>query len=598
MVATLKEKADQIISEARHALELLEAHRHAAWCALKWSVWARFDFWAQLNYPSDTVPVAEYLDSRLFELLESVSGLAIPKHSSAATRSWDCQLTVPVYTRRNWTFAHWVVRQPIKLGGLGLRSYAELCHPAFIGAVEMTFPRLHQGFCPLLTGSVGGPECFGNEAASEGRWRTFLSSRLKAATEFQQAWDFLKLEAQEASTFLGRDVEGPLTQDVESAGDGNTSGTTRNKILEEREKTMGLLLLAALEQHPNQNMRPVWSWPERDKLSSQWLLTLPGHDLSLSSEEFSECLATLLCLPSPATAPKVGERVGNRSVDIFGDVVLSASLPGDGFRKRHNTIKKRLTSLFQWANLEVECEVFNLFSAHIPQQGLSRIERGRKRQGLVPDFLIRMPVGERAGDNQDSKRVLAELKVLSSCPTRYQRNPRHTNKAVIRRAALLQGEYSKRAREMDQVYGGVEVGTMGPVLSKLLSFPPLQGWVFGAWGEASPDVHSLVHVLAMARLKHQRMLDGPQRKTQISDSAELAKITGQIRRTLSLEAVRSQARCLLDRLRDLGVGAAMAARRRNWAGFVDRRMAREQQAHLITLSQGRPTLGRGQFLLD
>ena len=37
-------------------------------------------------------------------------------------------------------------------------------------------------------------------------------------------------------------------------------------------------------------------------------------------------------------------------------------------------------------------------SGHIPQQGLARIEAGRKRQGLVPDFLVREPSTEGAAD--------------------------------------------------------------------------------------------------------------------------------------------------------------------------------------------------------
>lgn len=38
---------------------------------------------------------------------------------------------------------------------------------------------------------------------------------------------------------------------------------------------------------------------------------------------------------------------------------------------------------------------------------MSRMERGRKRQGLVPDFLLRFNHGDRVTS------VLAELKVLS-----------------------------------------------------------------------------------------------------------------------------------------------------------------------------------------
>ena len=78
---------------------------------------------------------------------------------------------------------------------------------------------------------------------------------------------------------------------------------------------MGRLLKEGLLHHPDQEARPVWSWPERDKLSSQWLLALPGHDSSITSEEFTQCVEALLCLPSTACASKIGEKVGKARVD-------------------------------------------------------------------------------------------------------------------------------------------------------------------------------------------------------------------------------------------------------------------------------------------
>ena len=242
------------------------------------------------------------------------------------------------------------------------------------------------------------------------------------------------------------------------------------------------------------------------------------------------------------------------------------------------------------------CEVFNLFSGLIPQEGLARIDRGRKRQGLVPDFKVRLPVGD--GRPVADELALAELKVITSCPTRYQRNPRNAVKAVDRRAALLPAEYVRHARNIDRVYGRVADGVVGPVEAKLLSFPPLQRWVFGAWGEVSQDVHTLVHTLATARQKYQHVLEGRDRWSRVSDAGELAILTGQIRRSLSLEGVRSQARCLLSRLDGIGAGARAAAKRRGWAALEERRMENERRAHLLSLGQGRLPLRRGEFLLN
>ena len=77
------------------------------------------------------------------------------------------------------------------------------------------------------------------------------------------------------------------------------------------------------------------------------------------------------------------------------------------------------------------------------------------------------------------------------------------------------------------------------------------GLCFGAWGEASKDVHTLVDVLAKSRLKHQ--LQDAGRPDEGSDN-ELAVITGQIRRTLSQTVVKSQVNCLLSRIHQVGPG--------------------------------------------
>ena len=123
-------------------------------------------------------------------------------------------------------------------------------------------------------------------------------------------------------------------------------------------------------------------------------------------------------------------------------------------------MKMELNRLCVWSSLPSTCEVFGLFSHLIPQEGLSRIERGRKRQAMVPDFKLEVPC---ATGGKVSK--LAELKVLNCCPTRY--SPGDRDRAVNKRAKLLQGEYRKKARDTDRKYGDTVEGTIGPVERKL-----------------------------------------------------------------------------------------------------------------------------------
>ena len=78
----------------------------------------------------------------------------------------------------------------------------------------------------------------------------------------------------------------------------------------------------------------------------------------------------------------------------------------------------------------------------------------------------------------------------------------------------------------------------------------------------------------------------------------MAILTGQVRRTLSLEVARAQARLLLDRVQVLGMGAGEAAVRRRWQEGEERRMAKEQRAHHLSLQLGRSVYRRGPLELD
>ena len=123
------------------------------------------------------------------------------------------------------------------------------------------------------------------------------------------------------------------------------NGSTRGKVSEERDKTWANLIKKGLQNHPKQDRtnRPVWSWLQRDKLSSAWLQALPGPDTSLTSAEFSEAAAAALCIPSPACGEKLGQVIrGRQVVDLFGETVQSTITTGDHYRKRHDAYKMRL----------------------------------------------------------------------------------------------------------------------------------------------------------------------------------------------------------------------------------------------------------------
>ena len=186
---------------------------------------------------------------------------------------------------------------------------------------------------------------------------------------------------------------------------------------------------------------------------------------------------------------------------------------------------------------------------------------------------------------------LAELKVISYCPTRYP--PGSGDKAVDRRTKKLQGEYAEKARKADRQFVGTEEGSVGPVENKLLQYGDLQGLVVGAFGEGSEDLHSLVQVIAESRVASLGLARGRE-GTEI----ELGIVMGQARRMLSTTCVRAQAQCLLARMSQVGEGVAQAAKRRRWVAAEEERMRKERMAQWIGRVRGRNIVRRGQFLLN
>lgn len=77
--------------------------------------------------------------------------------------------------------------------------------------------------------------------------------------------------------YLGEEeLEGTLGKPVEGIGEGSTSGATRMGIVSQLEGLKLKVMVKSLEQVEDREARPVWSWPNRDKMTTCWLLALPG----------------------------------------------------------------------------------------------------------------------------------------------------------------------------------------------------------------------------------------------------------------------------------------------------------------------------------
>ena len=170
-------------------------------------------------------------------------------------------------------------------------------------------------------------------------------------------------------------------------------------------------------------------------------------------------------------------------------------------------------------------------------------------------------------------------------------------RGVDKRAAELHNLYVGKARKTDRLYGGSEEGHIGRVETKLLSFPKVEGIVFGNWGEVSEATHNLIEILATSRVR----VAEPQtdkKGRQMSEEQSKAQAVSFIRRRLSLAAIKAQCHSLLGRLEGLGPGSTGAAKRRKFALEQEQRWRREIAANSQSLRQGSNIIRRGFAKLD
>ena len=176
--------------------------------------------------------------------------------------------------------------------------------------------------------------------------------------------------------------------EAEGVDKGREDGSTRGLIVRLRQEWRFKALNKAISEHREQSRRRIYSWKERDKLTSAFLLANPGPGTELSSQVFAEVAATYLCLPSRICKDRVGEKIGKSTVDRHGERVILEALPGGHWTERHDTLAKEVSALCNYAGIVSEREPFGLFGYLVPQSALSRLQSS---QVLRPDHRMELP---------------------------------------------------------------------------------------------------------------------------------------------------------------------------------------------------------------
>ena len=297
-------------------------------------------------------------------------------------------LDVPVEGLQGKSFQWWVAQLPVKHGGLLLRNQSYLSKVSYLGSVELCLPSFAgpQGICSNLAHLVG------EEESKETRWAPPLASGSRLGEEFIAAWTSIRTEAEQLSAFVEEDLPAVFSTEASGFGDGAAFGT-RRRAVEARETLLAAAVGKALSLCEDQSSLAVRAWKNRDKLTTAFLLELPGPHNQWSPAEWGEALCLILSVPPNCCRDprNLGRPIGNRHVDLWGSDVLCVNVAGGGWTRRHDRVKCCISSLGVYCGVAFVCEPYSLFTFHLPQRPLHRLQAHQARQALRPDFLFHLP---------------------------------------------------------------------------------------------------------------------------------------------------------------------------------------------------------------
>ena len=210
--------------------------------------------------------------------------------------------------------------------------------------------------------------------------------------------------------------------------------------------------------------------------------------------------------------------------------------------------------------------VDTLIPANILAQCALRSRHRRGDGNIIPDATVdcslppaNPPRGQRPGAPQAAQRHLLDTKTIYAGTTYYTvgaRAAEDQSGAVETRAARVHGDYRRHAEQLDQ-----RIGMPGqPIQTRLESFGTVRGAVFGNYGEASVDVHSLLRVAAEMQARRMWRVMGAR-----TWSEAFGFILQSMRRRLGVVVVREFARHRLHRVPYIGHTRASLARARSHA---------------------------------
>ena len=226
VTSMLDSKIDELEGEVEKICQTLDTSRQSMWAMLVSSTCQKLDYWLTLVYPSQMKEAASRMDKLVLRVVQKILGSEIPLRGGQ--EDWNTSINDPIESLKDRSFQEWVLRLPVRLGGLGIRSTLETRHAAFIGGVEQALPHFtnREGVCDQLNPFIGD-----FTGSKDTRWGRLINSGCRTGSEFAESWDIIKEEVSESHRYLEKSMDlSPMNISAQGAGDGREDGTTRKIV--------------------------------------------------------------------------------------------------------------------------------------------------------------------------------------------------------------------------------------------------------------------------------------------------------------------------------------------------------------------------------
>jgi len=474
-----------------------------------------------------------------------------------------------------------------------------------------------------------GAAAFGVQGS---RLAQFVNGKSPSAVHFAEAWEDLRVAS------MG--TRGLLCDDAAEAGKKRSkTESLQHQLTEQIEEMQRDALHARIMLLPRTDTRRM-AWLSCDSYSSEWVASWPKASTpgkaalnldGFGGLEFGEVFSTYLGRESPAIRNAVRRvlqtRQNEQSVtvpdshaarrgrppecDLYGMALGSATLLGGSVTVCHDGCADALFTIVEAAGIRMEREP-KLFTSLIPVGGLMGPQ---PPQSIRPDAYIdvamppanppRSTEGRRPKPGKPAavQRNLFDVKTIYGGTRHYSTGHAATAQcaAVDTRAQIVDADYRQHARKIDTYSYRCAMcprqrtadrcamcSANTPISDALATHGVVRGAVFGQYGEASIDVHSLVDIAS-------RTLANKKWRTSGARSCDeaYAFFVAANRRALGVAVVREFARHRLRRLAFIGASMEQVREARDVARTPSpsRDALSPEEADIFHFLQGRGARG-------